>query len=178
MKSSSERNATKSSAAKAASKKSNTTNASATKTTAKKSPPKPSDASIYTDPGLREQLKREIMAGDKGGKPGQWSARKAQLLAREYETAGGGYKKGAKKGATQKSLVKWTEEEWTTASGGKAIHDDGTVERYLPKEAWDKLTPAEKRATNRRKQAASKKGEQFVANTAAAKRARKAATKK
>ena len=35
----------------------------------------------YTDPALRERLKAEITAGDKGGRPGQWSARKAQLLA-------------------------------------------------------------------------------------------------
>jgi hypothetical protein len=48
-------------------------------------------ASPYTDPELRERLKAEITAGDRGGKPGQWSARKAQLLATEYEKAGGDY---------------------------------------------------------------------------------------
>jgi len=44
----------------------------------------------YTKPKLREKLKAKIMAGSKGGKPGQWSARKAQLLAQEYKSAGGG----------------------------------------------------------------------------------------
>ena len=43
----------------------------------------------YTKPKLRERLKNNIMAGSKGGKPGQWSARKAQLLTQEYKKAGG-----------------------------------------------------------------------------------------
>ena len=51
-----------------------------------------SDPDRYTDPDLRDRIKAEIMAGDKGGKPGQWSARKAQMVASEYEHAGGGFK--------------------------------------------------------------------------------------
>ena len=66
----------------------------------------------YTKPGMRERIKDRIMAGSKGGKPGQWSARKAQLLAQEYEKAGGGYK--GKKGEKQKSLEKWGKEKWMT----------------------------------------------------------------
>jgi hypothetical protein len=46
----------------------------------------------YTKPTLRKRLFEKIKAGSKGGKPGQWSARKAQMLAREYKAAGGGYK--------------------------------------------------------------------------------------
>jgi len=46
----------------------------------------------YTDSELREKIKEEIKASDKGGEPGQWSARKSQLLVKEYEKAGGGYK--------------------------------------------------------------------------------------
>lgn len=49
-------------------------------------------AGNYTKPGMREQLFKQIKAGDKGGKPGQWSARKAQLLAKQYKAKGGGYK--------------------------------------------------------------------------------------
>jgi hypothetical protein len=41
---------------------------------------------------LRERLFKKIKAGTRGGKAGQWSARKAQLLAKEYKAAGGGYK--------------------------------------------------------------------------------------
>lgn len=70
------------------------------------------DDSKYTKPELRERIKNRIMESSKGGKPGQWSARRSQLLAQEYEKAGGGYKGG--KGEKQKSLEKWTEEKWST----------------------------------------------------------------
>jgi hypothetical protein len=66
----------------------------------------------YTKPELRESIKDRIMASSKGGKPGQWSARRSQLLAQEYEKAGGGYKGG--KGEKQKSLEKWGDEKWQT----------------------------------------------------------------
>jgi hypothetical protein len=46
----------------------------------------------YTKPALRKRLFNEIKAGGKGGAPGQWSARKAQMLAKRYKEAGGGYK--------------------------------------------------------------------------------------
>lgn len=60
--------------------------------TAKKSKSKVNEAGNYTKPGLRKQLFNKIKAGSKGGDPGEWSARKAQLLASEYKKAGGGYK--------------------------------------------------------------------------------------
>lgn len=66
----------------------------------------------YTKPGLREQIKDRIMAGSKGGKPGQWSARKAQLLAQEYKKKGGGYR--GEKTEKQKSLKRWGEQKWMT----------------------------------------------------------------
>ena len=46
----------------------------------------------YTKPGMRKSLFEKIKAGGKGGNPGQWSARKAQMLAKEYKAKGGGYK--------------------------------------------------------------------------------------
>lgn len=67
---------------------------------------------VYTKPGLRESIKDRIMAGSKGGKPGQWSARKAQLLAQEYKRKGGGYK--GEKTEGQKSLKRWGEQKWMT----------------------------------------------------------------
>tara|TARA_S200002703_G_scaffold145785_1_gene140362 strand:+ start:406 stop:744 length:339 start_codon:yes stop_codon:yes gene_type:complete len=97
------------------------------------------------------------MAGSKGGKPGQWSARKAQLLAAEYKKAGGGYT-GAKT-KKQKSLSKWTKQKWRTSDGSKS----GGKKRYLPDKAWKNMTAAEKRATNRAKAAGNRKGKQFVA---------------
>jgi len=70
------------------------------------------DDSKYSRPELRERIKDRVMEGSKGGKPGQWSARKAQLVAQEYEKEGGGYRGG--KGKKQKSLEKWGKEKWQT----------------------------------------------------------------
>lgn len=49
-------------------------------------------AGNYTKPAMRKRLFEQIKAGGKGGKPGQWSARKAQMLAKQYKAKGGGYK--------------------------------------------------------------------------------------
>ncbi|MDG3007535.1 DUF5872 domain-containing protein [Paludisphaera mucosa] len=141
--------------------------AAASKTARKSSP------ATYTDPDLRDRLKAEIQAGEKGGKSGQWSARKSQLLATEYKKAGGGYKKPrGKKTEAQQNLDAWTDQEWTTEDGKPAVRE-GETARYLPKEAWEKLSPAERKATEAKKKAGSRKGKQVVTNTAAARRARK-----
>jgi len=50
------------------------------------------EANNYTKPGMRKSLFEKIKAGGKGGAPGQWSARKAQMLAMQYKKAGGGYR--------------------------------------------------------------------------------------
>ncbi len=82
----------------------------AKKSAAKKSAAKKSaNADHYTKPALRERLKRQITAGTKGGKAGQWSARKAQLLVHAYEKAGGGYSGG--RDERQRHLAEWTGEE-------------------------------------------------------------------
>ena len=47
---------------------------------------------VYTKPSMRKELFEKIKKGTKGGDPGEWSARKAQLLAKEYKAKGGGYK--------------------------------------------------------------------------------------
>ncbi len=70
------------------------------------------DDSKYTKPKLRERIKKRITAGSKGGKPGQWSARKAQMVAAAYKKAGGGYKGG--KGKKQIDLKRWGKEKWMT----------------------------------------------------------------
>ena len=126
----------------------------------------------YTKPALRERLKKRITAGSRGGKPGQWSARKAQLLASEYKKAGGGYR-GAR-GQAQQHLRRWTRQKWTTADRRKAQRRGGTS-RYLPAAAWSKLTPAQRRATDAKKRSASRRGRQYVGNTRAAKQARRSA---
>ena len=50
------------------------------------------EAGNYTKPGLRKSIFNRIKAGGKGGTPGQWSARKAQMMAKEYKAKGGRYK--------------------------------------------------------------------------------------
>jgi hypothetical protein len=49
-------------------------------------------AGNYTKPAMRKRLVASVKAGGKGGKPGQWSARKAQMVAKQYKAKGGGYK--------------------------------------------------------------------------------------
>ena len=49
-------------------------------------------AGNYTQPGKRKQIFNRIKSGGSGGAPGQWSARKAQMVAKAYKAAGGGYK--------------------------------------------------------------------------------------
>lgn len=87
----------------------------------------------YTHPELRKRIKEEIKASDKGGKEGQWSARKSQLLTQEYEKQGGGYK--GEKDQSQRNLEKWTEEDWQTKEGDADARQYGEIKRYLPKKA-------------------------------------------
>lgn len=104
----------------------------------------------YTQPDLRERLKKRIMAGDKGGLPGEWSARKAQLLAAEYEKAGGGYT--GNRSASQRLLSRWTRQDWRTKSGKPSLE---TGERYLPAAAIAALSSAEYAETSRAKRQAT-----------------------
>lgn len=62
------------------------------------------------------------------------------------------------KKASQRSLDEWTKQEWTTSDGKPSKGK----KRYLPKKAWEALSPAEKAATNRAKAAGNRKGKQFV----------------
>ena len=127
----------------------------------------------YSEPELRERLKEEIKAGDRGGRPGQWSARKSELLTREYEKQGGGYKTSRDElAASQKHLKDWEREEWETAEGSGTARRGDETKRYLPKAAWEKLTPKERKETDAKKRSASK---QNVANTDATKEAKNAA---
>lgn len=116
----------------------------------------------YTNPALRERIKNRILAGSKGGKPGQWSARKAQLLAQQYEKSGGGYRGGKTK--AQQSLSKWTGEKWRTKSGKPSTQgSQATGERYLPSRAIKSLSSKEYAATTRAKREGTRAGKQFVA---------------
>lgn len=131
----------------------------------------------YTKPELRKRIVAQVKASSSGGKPGQWSARKAQLAGQKYKAAGGGY--SGPKTSGQKSLSKWTKEKWTTKSGKPSTQGSkATGERYLPKKAIESLSTSQYAATTKAKREGKAKGQQFVPNTKAAKeagaRARKA----
>lgn len=107
-------------------------------------------------PGLWKSIVARIKRGTKGGKAGQWSARKAQLAVAAYKKSGGGYK--GKKKASNK-LSKWTKQKWRTKSGKPSSK---TGERYLPEKAIKALSSKEYAATSRAKREGTKKGKQFV----------------
>lgn len=115
---------------------------------------------VKSDPSKWKRIVASVKASDKGGSPGQWSARKAQLATQKYKASGGGYK-GPKK--ADNSLSKWTKEEWGTKSGKPSTQGpEATGERYLPKAKIEKLTPAEYGSTSRAKREGMKQGKQFV----------------
>ena len=116
-----------------------------------------SETAEKTDPKLWEKVKDEVTAGSKGGKKGQWSARKAQMAVAEYKRRGGGYKGGKDE---DNSLHQWTEEDWGTKSG-KESGDTG--ERYLPRKAREALSDEDYKRTTAKKRADTKKGKQFSA---------------
>ena len=115
-----------------------------------------SDTAEKTDPALWDKVKEEVTAGAKGGRKGEWSARKAQMAVAEYKKRGG----YTGERAPHNSLHEWGEEDWGTKSGGKS---GDTGERYLPKEAREHLTDAEYKRTTAKKRADTKKGHQHSA---------------
>jgi hypothetical protein len=113
-----------------------------------------------TDPAKWDRIVSQVKASGKGGSPGQWSARKAQLATQKYKSSGGGYK-GPKK--ADNSLSQWTKEDWGTKSGKPSTQgSQATGERYLPKKAREKLTPSEYAATTRAKREGMRQVKQFV----------------
>lgn len=111
-------------------------------------------AAKHSDEALWEKVKTQVTEGDKGGKAGQWSARKAQLATAEYKKQGGGYVGGKSK---DNSLAQWTKEDWGTKSGKESSE---TGERYLPKKAREALSDDEYKRTTAKKRADSRKGRQ------------------
>ena len=124
----------------------------------------------YTKPDLRRKIKDELMQSDKGGKAGEWSARKSQMLVQEYERQGGGYKKD-KKDEAARSLEAWTAQRWQTKEGKGEARKGGITKRYLPKEVWDRLSDEEKKEAEEQKKEGSEEGDQFVQYTPAVRRA-------
>lgn len=104
------------------------------------------------NPRLWDKLKKEVTAGSKGGEPGMWSARKAQLLTALYKKRGGTF---SGKKSPNLSLARWTRQRWRTRSG-KPSRDTG--ERYLPDKAWKALSSSEQATVTRLKRKAGGTG--------------------
>ena len=131
----------------------------------------------YSKPSLRKKIVASVKASSKGGDAGEWSARKAQLAKQKYEAAGGGY--SGPKTKAQGNLSKWTKEDWRTKSGKPStVGPSATGERYLPAKAIKNLSASEYAATSRAKRLGTKRGQQFVPNTPAARKAGAVARKK
>jgi hypothetical protein len=109
-----------------------------------------------TNPSKWKAIVASVKAGSKGGDPGEWSARKAQIATQRYKKAGGGYI-GPK--SSDNSLKKWSDQKWRTSDGSPSKGK----KRYLPDAAWKSLSPGEKAATNKAKSQGNAKGKQFVA---------------
>ena len=109
------------------------------------------------DPELWDEVKAEVTRGEKGGRPGQWSAHKAQLAVQAYKGRGGRYI-GPKR--DDNSLAQWTEEDWGTRSGKRSRE---TGERYLPKDARRHLDSSDYERTTAKKRRDTAKGHQFSA---------------
>ena len=109
-----------------------------------------------TAPALWKAVKAEVTAGSKGGRRGQWSARKAQLAVKLYKARGGGYLDPKD---PNNSLARWTRQEWRTKSGKPSLE---TGERYLPAAAIEALSDDEYAATTRAKRRGMRREEQFV----------------
>jgi len=105
-----------------------------------------------------EALWSRAKAEAKAKMGGKHSARAIQLAGKIYKQRGGGYT--GPKTSSQKSMTKWTKEDWGTKSGKPS---GKTGERYLPRAAIKSLSSAEYAATTRAKRAGKKAGKQFVA---------------
>jgi len=111
---------------------------------------------IRTKPVLWSRVKAEVTRSSKGGQPGQWSARKAQLAVKLYKERGGKYI-GRK--SSRNSLHQWTVQDWRTKSGLPSLL---TGERYLPAKAIKSLSSADYARTTRKKRQGMRRGHQFV----------------
>ena len=125
-----------------------------------------------TKPALWKRIVASVKSGGKGGRAGQWSARKAQIAVARYKKSGGGYK--GKKSANN-SLSKWTKQKWDYVSEKDKDKPKSKRGRYLPKKTRDSLTKSQKASTNRKKKQATAKGKQKAKySKAVAKKVRRA----
>ena len=110
-------------------------------------------------PQLWKRVVSEVKSSGKGGRPGQWSARKAQLAVARYKARGGTY---CEKKSSGNSLHKWTKQKWGTKSGKNSTQGPkATGERYLPKSKRDHMSKEAYKKTSDKKRRDTKKGKQY-----------------
>jgi hypothetical protein len=112
-----------------------------------------------TNQTLWKQIISEVKRSNKGGKPGQWSARKAQLSVKKYKKRGGRY---LNKKTKKNSLYKWTKQNWRTKSGKPSIiGKNATGERYLPYELIKQTLKKDYNYSSKLKRRSIKKRKQY-----------------
>ncbi len=117
---------------------------------------------IRTNPSLWKKIVSTVRKSSKGGKPGQWSARKAQLAVALYKKRGGKYK-GRK--SRSNSLAKWTKQKWRTRSGkNSVVGKNATGERYLPTAVVKKISKKDYDYSTKLKRKSLKRGKQYSRN--------------
>lgn len=115
--------------------------------------------SIKSNPVLWKRIVSQVKKSNKGGKSGQWSARKAQLAVKTYKSKGGRY---VSKRSSNNSLTKWTRQKWRTKSGKNSIVGRGaTGERYLPDYVIRRMSKKEYNQSTKLKRKAIKSRKQF-----------------
>jgi len=118
-----------------------------------------SKVAIKTNPSLWKKIVSEVKRSNKGGKPGQWSARKAQMAVKSYKKRGGRY---SSKKSGSNSLHRWTKQKWRTRSGKPSIMGPkATGERYLPEKVIKRTSKKEYERSSRLKRRSIKKGKQY-----------------
>ncbi len=107
-----------------------------------------------------EKLWEKAKAEAKAKMGGKHSARAMQLAGKIYKDRGGEYT--GEKTSAQKSLTKWSKEDWGTKSGkNSTLGPKATGERYLPEKARKALSAEEYSRTSAKKKEDTKKGKQF-----------------
>jgi len=114
---------------------------------------------VRSNESMWKRIVASIKKSNKGGKPGQWSARKAQLAVATYKKKGGRY---SSKKSKRNSLHRWTKQKWRTRSGKPSIMGlKATGERYLPEKVIRRTSRKLYNYSSKLKRRSLKRGKQY-----------------
>lgn len=116
-------------------------------------------SAVRKNPDLWKSVVAQVKSGSRGGKKGQWSARKAQLAVHIYKKHGGSYI-GPKH--RDNSLVRWTEQDWGYLDPADPLKKRSKRGRYLPLAVKEAMSEKQKVHSNARKREASRRGKQYA----------------